>query len=441
MNKYILTLTSTVIFLSNASQFMSMHPLNREQQLQLNEHLVRAAVAGDKDTLIALLEQGADVKYEDDNGWTALMRAAHKGHTNIVRMLIEHDADVNYADDYGNSVLTLATRYGHINIVRILIEAGANLNYADYQSETPLIMAAKSGYTNIIKLLIEHGAYINHIDYKSMRAVVSIARCGSMEIVGVLMRYGAIIAPSLLAENRDWVIQVLKSSGISSLALAIITRDIATVTQLLSDNSIGAQDNFGMTALHWAVAQNYGELVALLLNEYNPNLSIQDHEGNTALHYAVRNGNDLILQVLLAHDARIDVQNAQGNTPLHLAAQAGRLGMVQSLIRHDSATVNFVNRVNNRGLSAWLLARGRNYRDIEQLLEPMAGQALLNLLSTEGQQGRFGVLYTDNDTNGTAQTLGVLPDGVLPAEIAAHIARFVVAQRPPAQVRSNLNSN
>jgi hypothetical protein len=196
-----------------------------------------------------------------------------------------------------------------------------------------------------------------------------------------------------------------------------------------------------MTVLHWAVAQNYGALVEDLLAEYNPDLDIPDNEGNTVLHLAARNGNDLILQVLLAHGAHLDVQNAQGNTPLHLAAQAGHMAIVRSLIRHDHATLDFVNRVNNEELSAWLLARGRNHHNSAQLLEPMAGRALLALLSTEGQQGRFGVLYANNDTNGTAQTLGALPDGVLPAEIAAHIARFVVAQRPLSPPRSNPNPN
>ncbi len=199
-------------------------------------------------------------------------------------------------------------------------------------------------------------------------------------------------------------------------------RDREGITRLLAEApmSIDARDEFGMTALHWAVAQNYEELVQDLLNNYKLDLNVQDNEGNTPLHYAARNGNDVIFQVLLAHGANINTRNNGGNTALHLAAQAGRLAIVRSFLRHDSATIDSINRVNNRGLSAWLLARRHNHHDSARELEPMAGQALLNLLLTEGQQGYLGVFSP---------------------EIAAHIARFVVAQRLCAQVRSNSNSN
>ncbi len=488
MNKYILALASFSIFLFDSNQLMSIQ-LSRKEQLLLNEQLLHAAELRDTDKISSLLRQGANANCADNRGFTALRFGAMYGNTDMVSELIKYSAQVNEADTIGWTPLTFAIAGGHAPMVKMLIEHGADVNHVASDSRTALIEAILRGQRDIVRMLIEAGANVNHIDknldytaleWTAERGHTEIARMlieagadvnyadnnnftplvwaatqRNIEMVAMLVRCGAIIPSTLFAFHRDRIIQALRQSGISPLALAIIVRDTDTITRLLArdnstlfgmllsyfSNSINDRDAYGMTALHWAVAQNYGALVEDLLAEYHPGLNIQDNEGNTVLHLAARNGNDLILQVLLAHGVRIDVQNAQGNTALHLAAQAGHVAIVRSLIRHDSATVNFVNRVNDRGLSAWLLARGRNYRDIERLLEPMAGQALLNLLSTEGQQGRFGVLHTDNDTNGTAQTLGVLPDGVLPAEIAAHIARFVVAQRPYAHVRSNPNSN
>ncbi len=314
------------------------------------------------------------------------------------------------------------------------------------------------GHIEAAKMLVRYGANVNHADEQGWTPPIWAAKCGQIDLVRMLVYYGAIIPPAISAQQKDIVIQALTNSGISELALAIITRDRENVTRLLiTEDTIwgrligcclphpyrsNSQEIDGMTALQWAVAQNYAALVEDLLAEYKPDLTIQDNEGNTLLHLAARNGNDLVLQVLLAHGAHIDGQNTNGDTPLYLAIRAGRTAIVRQLLQAGA----HVNIRNHQGLSAWSLAqRYRNRQDIIDILEPVAGQvagqALLNLLSTEGQQGRSGVLYTNNNTNGTAQPLAVVPNGVLPAEIAAHIAHLVVTQRQPAEARSNFNPN
>ncbi len=64
---------------------MSMQPINREHnQLQLiNNQLLGAAKAGDKDTVTSLLDQSPDVNCADENGYTALIWAAANGRQDI----------------------------------------------------------------------------------------------------------------------------------------------------------------------------------------------------------------------------------------------------------------------------------------------------------------------------------------------------------------------
>ncbi len=162
-------------------------------------------------------------------------------------------------------------------------------------------------------LLLEHGTDVNYTTGTGYTALMWAAQNRHTDIVNVLVRYGAIIPPITSAQARNISIQALKKSKVSPLALAIIIRDKEGAMRLLDKNgtvifdklmsyflpnrtnSVNYRDNFGMTALHWAVAQNYNELVEDLVNGYNSNLTIQDNEGNTALHLAARNGNDLIV--------------------------------------------------------------------------------------------------------------------------------------------------
>ncbi len=195
-----------------------------------------------------------------------------------------------------------------------------------------------------------------------------------------------------------------------------------------------------------------------MLAEYNPNLDIQDNEGNTPLHLAVRNGNDLILQALLAHGAdinaynnngdtalhvairagrttvasqlleagaQINERNDEGNTPSHYAARAGRLDAVRILLAHNNVQVNLLNRQH---ASAWMLAMQNNHPEAACLLGRFVGQAVFGGVSRVGHEGEFA--------------WSPLQEGhPLPLEIAALIANFAVDPRLFAYARSNPNSN
>lgn len=53
-----------------------------------------------------LIQAGADVNMEDNNGGTALMLAVHYGSVEQVCLLIQAGADINVSDNRGRTVLT-----------------------------------------------------------------------------------------------------------------------------------------------------------------------------------------------------------------------------------------------------------------------------------------------------------------------------------------------
>ena len=105
--------------------------------------LIRWSRAGHIDTVKLLIEEGADVNattismvwggktifgYIDGEtlgGCTALMAASEEGHTDIVKLLIDAGAGVNYQDEEGYTALMYASKYGHKEISKLLREAGA----------------------------------------------------------------------------------------------------------------------------------------------------------------------------------------------------------------------------------------------------------------------------------------------------------------------------
>ena len=105
--------------------------------------LMLVAYSGRAPAVTALINAGADVNAQDDDGWTALVHAASGGHAQVVSLLLMAGADPNIRTRDGRSVLAESRarkRQFHFGpwmfvweskvgdddeLVRLLVEAGA----------------------------------------------------------------------------------------------------------------------------------------------------------------------------------------------------------------------------------------------------------------------------------------------------------------------------
>jgi len=82
--------------------------------------------------LTLLLEKGADVNLERNNGVTPAYIASQKGHADVLALLLEKGADVNLARNDGTTPLIFASINGHIDVVRVLLKSGADRGAHSY---------------------------------------------------------------------------------------------------------------------------------------------------------------------------------------------------------------------------------------------------------------------------------------------------------------------
>jgi ankyrin repeat protein len=123
--------------------------------------LTRAARDGDTNTLISLIENGADINEKSSYkmgryGWkaTPLEWAIYKGRLDIVKILVDKGVSVNQKlDEYGRTPLLDAISYNNIEIVKFLLSRGADVNVTDSNGWTPLRYAAYDNYTDIVKIV------------------------------------------------------------------------------------------------------------------------------------------------------------------------------------------------------------------------------------------------------------------------------------------------
>ena len=127
--------------------------------------LIRAVMNNNLDEVLEALNNGADASAINMmTGQSALIYAANNGNAPIVNLLLENGANVNDQDDEGNTPLMIASERGHQETVKLLIESGANMNAQDEYKRTALMRASEDGRSNVVTTLLKKGADVNAKD-------------------------------------------------------------------------------------------------------------------------------------------------------------------------------------------------------------------------------------------------------------------------------------
>lgn len=93
---------------------------------------------------------------------------------------------------------------------------------------------------------------------------------------------------------------------------------------------ITAQDDNGMTRLHWAVSRGHMAMVKLLLAE-GAQVDATDSNGMTPLILAASNGQADILKLLIARHADVTVKDSAGHSAVFYADQNGFQDIAETL--------------------------------------------------------------------------------------------------------------
>ncbi len=320
MKKFITVICILLLFSFLASA--QAENVTDKNQINLNEDLLDAAGLGELELAKALLERGAEINYQDTEGWTALHWAARAERVGIVKYLISKGADVNLQgryDMYTPLHLVCKTNYrmmkNRLAMAEALLDAGADVRLMDESGTTALHMAVSYGHKKLAIMLIEHGAKINfETEYHKLTPLHEAASAGNTELVKILIAMSA----DVNADGRN---------GWTPLHGA---KDAATAKLLVEAGAdVNAVSKKGLTPLSEAVARGEKELAEYLIkNGADINHKLTKTE-RSLLHYA---GNPEVARLLI--DAGLDPKDRDrwGYTPLHTAVIWEKLDTVKFFV-------------------------------------------------------------------------------------------------------------
>ncbi len=288
-----------------------------------------------------------------------LVDAARNHDLKTIRSLLSQHADVNARSDDGSTALLWAAHQNDLDTAELLVGAGADANLANEFKMTPLSQACTNGNDAFVRLLLKSGANPNTPIGTGVTPLMTCARSGSVDAVKRLVEFGAAIEAREPAEHQ--------------------------------------------TALMWAAAEHQLKVVQALIDAH-ADLKAHSKAGFTAMHFAARQGDLEMIQLLLAAGVNVNIlsvaEEADAKRPTIVGP--GRSGIQIGGPKTQGTngyTPLLVATVRGQvPLALWLLDHGADANILD------AGVTPLHWASTEWET------YTANRVYGLIDAMGGIPD-------------------------------
>ncbi len=281
---------------ADLSQWLEWRLWNLPGRPLLPPDLPAAAMAGDLDAVLRLLDLGLPVDGADAQGCSALLRAAGGGHADIARRLLERGAQPSARARTGATPLSAAISMRHAAVVDALLQAGADPDQALPGGVTPLMLAAALGLPEIAGRLLTQGAKVDAVDEQGLSALhcAALHAFTARDRARVLALFDLLLMADLPADvaNAQGHTPLLLVLGARAEAGAAVDEDVvlAVLERLLNEGvSLSTQDQRGLGALHLAAMHGLLGVVRRLLRE-GANRQLRDGLGRTAYDLALLRG-------------------------------------------------------------------------------------------------------------------------------------------------------
>ncbi|XP_067420356.1 cortactin-binding protein 2 isoform X2 [Emydura macquarii macquarii] len=209
-------------------------------------------------TLLSMLlnEEGLDINYSCEDGYSALYSAAMNGHIDCVRLLLTAEAHVDAADKNGFTPLCSAVAQGHFRCAELLIMYQADINHAAERGQTPLYLACGNGNNECIKLLLEAGADRGVKTSDGWTPIHAAVDSGNVDSLKLLMYYGE-------PDNGNFMNDAEPNSGFFDLECREDSY-LSKARPVVSADLINQNDKEGWTAAHIAASKGFKNCLEIL---------------------------------------------------------------------------------------------------------------------------------------------------------------------------------
>ena len=307
---------------------------------------------------------------------TALFFAAQEKHEECVLELLNNGADIWFENNHGQSLVVLASASGLTAVVKKCFsverstEAKAKKSVSLRNKIKALHEAIKHNHSDCALVIMDHGADI----WSSDDSLLKLA--SSKGMTEVVKRY---LQNTMSTEELNRALQAAVMHRQETCALEIMGTDDADISFTTKE---------GRNILMLAAENGLAKFVKICCSmASSENINKKDNGKDSALSLAVTNGHEDVVEVLLNHGANPDITEGGDNAMinyLRFAACKDTKGeiCVSELISHGAAFEQ-INRLH--GETLLMIAAGRGWQRIVTVCLEKGSEAYVNATDYEGK--------------------------------------------------------
>ena len=306
-----------------------------------------AAMYNDPQFIDLLLQAGAKVIIQSDNGYNALdhLRPSSNGIKEKLEAAMAKDKEL--AEQFIQAILDDKT-----DKALDLLKEGAYIDFIDNRIKehpTPLIVALDRRNFELAKALLKAGARIERAD-----------NLGGTPLFYAIKRLETV---KLLLDARANVNATLKDGG-KPIMVAATSKNTAIVQLLIDAGAdVNSADLDGSSPLYYAAIEGDEEMIKFLLSK-NANVNKENKFQANLLHVAIDSEHPELVPILLKSGVDPNKKSDKGYTPLMIAAGKGYLASVNLLLQNGADA----NLTDNEGETALVLAQKYKQTEIAAIL-------------------------------------------------------------------------
>jgi len=295
-----------------------------------------------------MIQSGADVNVVDASGLSLLLQAVVSSNQPSTSFLLQHGADITARSPQGETALELAVKEGGVGVAEALCQAGADTG-ASSTGEPPIWMALEKGAEDLASVLVRHGADSDGwgpgpegCEQTLLHRAIDENR---EEVAIFLIRAGCDLNTPRRGGEED---------GEGPLQLATQWGQEGVVTALIEHGAdLNRGDSLAKTALHHAIENGQQGIINLLLGCPGIDLTARDKSGLSPFSAAMNFKNNTAAKVILELEPGAAEQpDSRGKNYLHTAIIKSDL---ESLLFLISINVNVHSKTTDSNKLAPIL--------------------------------------------------------------------------------------
>jgi len=145
-----------------------------------------ASLAGDYERVQEIIQSDADARKRISGDSDALRNACTKGHIDVVKLLIDSGANIDAQAENGLTPISFSVLNNHNHIILFLLSKGANVNLVDVTGRNPLHRAAMLLDPTTVRMLVDAGTDLKQHDQYGHTPLYYAKKIGIKEIIKIL---------------------------------------------------------------------------------------------------------------------------------------------------------------------------------------------------------------------------------------------------------------